>query len=207
MHWNSSCSNIEAMSSDQSWGSPLIFPPIRVRVDPNVGTALVPISRQFRRIRVGVNVFFPHWSDLIFPPIRVRVNHYVGTALVPMSRQFSLIRVGVHVFSFHRSELGLTTILEQLLHVFPPIRVRVDHCVETVFVPMRRQFRPIRVGWCRIEPTTLIIEPPSLLGLTTVLKELLSQHRGYFFPLIRVEVDRYIETVFISMSRQFLLDT
>ena len=139
-----------------------------------------------------------------------------------MSRQFSLIRVGVHVFSFHRSELGLTTTLEQLFfqylgnflrselgftHVFPPIRVRVDHCIETVFVPTPRQFRLIRVGACRIEPTTLIIEPPSLLGLTTVLKELLSQHRGYFFPLIRVEVDRYIETVFISMSRQFLLDT
>ena len=153
------------------------------------------MSRQFRRIRVGVNVFFSHRSDLIFPPIRVRVNHYIGTALVPMSRQFSLIRVGVHVFSFHRSELGLTTTLEQLLfqclgnflrselgftHVFPPIRVRVDHCIETVFVLTSRQF-----------PLTALVS---------------TSRQWHFLPPIVVEVDRHIETVFISMSRQFLLD-
>ena len=116
MHWNSSCSNIEAMSSesDQSWGSPLIFPPIRVRVNHHIGTALVPMSRQFSLIRVGVNVFSFHRSESKLTTI---LEHLLFQYLGNFSNieAMSTHQGWGHLSFFHRSELGLTTILEQLL--------------------------------------------------------------------------------------------
>ena len=61
LYWNGSCSDIKAISYQRHF-----FRTIRVRVDHYIGTALVPISRQFPPIRVGVDLLSLHRSELGF---------------------------------------------------------------------------------------------------------------------------------------------
>ena len=76
--------------TDQSWGWPLVLSPIRVRVDHDIGTALVSISWRFPPIRVGVNLLFFHRSELGLTMILEQLlSQYPG--------------------DLHRSELGLTS--------------------------------------------------------------------------------------------------
>ena len=85
---------VEAISTHQSWGSPLILPSIRVRVNQYIGTALVPTSRQCppSPIRVGVHLLSFHRSELgLTTTLEQLLFQYRG--------------------NFHSSELGFTSYL------------------------------------------------------------------------------------------------